>query len=95
MPKRKPNPPLLVHDHFDGSAHCVECQGECRLAGHELFSTQIIRELCSISLYNNRPLSTSLEMTIIDAIGHDRYCELRGRCVSQNGPRIKPAPAQH
>jgi hypothetical protein len=90
MPRRNPKPLLIVHDHFDGSAHCVECGGECQLAGHELFTTQLIRSLCESSLYQNRPLSMSLEMTIIDTIGHDRYCELRGRCVRANPKRDRP-----
>ncbi len=32
-----------VHDHFDGSAHCVECFGKCKLAGAELALTTLVR----------------------------------------------------
>lgn len=35
-----------IHDHFDGSAHCVECQGQCRLPPAELLATGLIRDFC-------------------------------------------------
>jgi hypothetical protein len=36
---------MTIHDHFEGSAHCVECQGRCTLAGEELAVTSIFRYL--------------------------------------------------
>lgn len=40
-----PNPLVgaVVHDHFDGSAHCVECDGDCRLIGSDLLATKLVR----------------------------------------------------
>lgn len=35
-----------IHDHFDGSAHCVECGGSCKLTGATLTLTQLVRALC-------------------------------------------------
>lgn len=35
----------IVHDHFDGSAHCVECGGNCVLTGGDLLATALVREL--------------------------------------------------
>lgn len=32
-----------VHDHFDGSEHCLECRGPCRLRGPELVATGLAR----------------------------------------------------
>lgn len=32
-----------IHDHFDGSAHCVQCGGECRLKGEKRLLTEMIR----------------------------------------------------
>jgi hypothetical protein len=34
-----------VHDHFDGSAHCVECQGFCQLTGADMAYTALVRAL--------------------------------------------------
>lgn len=34
---------MTIHDHFEGSAHCVECKGYCRLAGDDLAVTRYIR----------------------------------------------------
>lgn len=33
----------MIHDHLDGSANCIECQGRCKLEGAELRLTQIAR----------------------------------------------------
>ncbi len=33
----------VCHDHFDGSAHCVECKGPCRLIGTEMAYTALVR----------------------------------------------------
>lgn len=35
-----------IHDHFDGSAHCVECGGTCQLGGAERTATELVRWLC-------------------------------------------------
>lgn len=35
--------PSPVHDHFDGSAHCAECGGPCRLTGVERALTEMVR----------------------------------------------------
>lgn len=35
--------PVPIHDHFNGSAHCVECEGDCRLDGGERLATNLIR----------------------------------------------------
>lgn len=32
-----------IHDHFDGSANCVQCGGKCQLTGADLFATALIR----------------------------------------------------
>lgn len=34
---------LIIHDHFDGSAHCVECQGPCNLGPDDYAVTQLVR----------------------------------------------------
>lgn len=37
-----PTPPR-VHDHYGGSARCIECGGACRLEGAERVLTDVIR----------------------------------------------------
>ena len=36
---------MPIHDHFDGSMHCVECGGKCRLSGDALTATELARWL--------------------------------------------------
>lgn len=43
--KRKVGEAVVVHDHFDGSAHCVQCGGDCRLTGAERLLTDLVRSL--------------------------------------------------
>lgn len=37
--------PLVIHDHFDGSAHCRDCDGPCRLEGADLTVTHLVRSI--------------------------------------------------
>ena len=34
---------MEIHDHFDGSSHCVECNGPCRLKDESLMLTRLVR----------------------------------------------------
>lgn len=34
---------MPIHDHFEGSAHCVECGGPCKLTGDARALTEMIR----------------------------------------------------
>ena len=34
---------MVVHDHFDGSAHCIECAGSCLLVGDDRAITDLVR----------------------------------------------------
>lgn len=34
---------MEIHDHFNGCAHCVECNGDCRLKGDDLKVTRLVR----------------------------------------------------
>lgn len=33
----------MIHDHFDGSANCVECRGPCKQTGDERTITDLVR----------------------------------------------------
>ena len=62
------NHPIEVHDHFDGSAHCVQCGGPCKLTGALLFFTQLTRWLFECEVFQNRPLALGLMgQTLADA----------------------------
>lgn len=43
MNKEQFSPGEIIHDHFDGSAHCVECQGPCKLTGAARIATELVR----------------------------------------------------
>jgi hypothetical protein len=42
---------MMIHDHYDGMAHCVECKGHCQLSGDELNVTRTIRYLVESLAY--------------------------------------------
>lgn len=46
-----------VHDHFDGSAHCVECDGECRLTDCPLAYTALVRFLFQSAAMDGRTVA--------------------------------------
>jgi hypothetical protein len=41
-----------VHDHFDGAADCIECQGICRLTGADMAYTALVRTLFEWEAYS-------------------------------------------
>jgi hypothetical protein len=48
--------PMTIHDHFGGYAHCVECEGSCRLTGAELGYTALVRALFEGEWYGAQPI---------------------------------------
>ncbi len=65
---------MSVHDHFDGSAHCVECQGYCTLTGSDLHLTRVIRfaleQLAYAGYRPNQLLRESLEAAGVNDVEH-------------------------
>ncbi len=46
----------IIHDHFNGSANCVECQGVCELTGGDQALTHLVRCLCEAwSFHGQKP----------------------------------------
>ncbi len=45
---------MTIHDHFDGSAHCVECAGNCRLEGDDRAATNLVRAIFEYMAYLSR-----------------------------------------
>jgi hypothetical protein len=66
--RRKPINPVPIHDHFDGSAHCVECGGPCKLTGADLLLTERIRwHLALLARQGWTSLPLSVQSTLEDA----------------------------
>lgn len=80
----KPISPLIVvHDQFDGSAHCIECGGDCRLTGIERAYTKLVRftlEHAAI-LSDVAWVTTCVQSSIVEAMGLDRFHVLRMRAI--------------
>jgi hypothetical protein len=74
---------VTVHDHFDGSAHCVECEGPCKLAGDALELTRMVRFVLEFFAYGHRGwLPSFIEQSLGNLLGPDRLVELRNRCLA-------------
>lgn len=67
---RKPT----VHDHFDGTNHCIECQGPCQLEGADYYLSQVI--LCVIE---SDSMSIALRGLLEDAGVQVEYFIARAR----------------
>ena len=59
-----------VHDHFDGSGHCVECEGPCRLARSDLLLSQLIRYTMEQHVVQGTMPNMLVEATYKDALEH-------------------------
>lgn len=57
---------IRIHDHFDGSAHCIECGGPCRLPDDERRVTSLVRYLFESSRYMNMMMRSVLEEFGVD-----------------------------
>lgn len=33
----------IIHDHFGGTAHCIECEGPCVLSGDDRAASALVR----------------------------------------------------
>lgn len=62
---------MPIHDHFDGSAHCVECGGPCTLTGDSLYLTRVVRDLLESHVVRDGRawFGYSLRLTIAEAGG--------------------------
>jgi len=43
---------LIIHDHYEGAAHCVECGGPCALTGDDLKVTNLIRAIVETAAFH-------------------------------------------
>ena len=73
----------IVHDHFEGSAHCVECKGYCRLAGDDRALTRFVRYVLENFAYTSRDgwMPPFIESALDELIGATRLVDLRKRAM--------------
>jgi hypothetical protein len=76
---------MVVHDHFDGSAHCVDCDGPCELSGDELHVTRLVRYVLEFAEapHHGWILDIALQ-AICDLAGRDRFLYLQRRAAQTN-----------
>jgi hypothetical protein len=84
---REQVPPAFVHDHFDGSAYCVECGGDCKLTGCELAFTSAVRFTLEAECYSEFIVFGMLESLFLKSLGKARLTSLRQRAAETHVPR--------
>lgn len=63
---------MPIHNHFDGSEHCVECGGPCRLTGDSLALTRMVRCRLEREVYASKePRLSYGERAALRAAGYD------------------------
>ncbi len=79
---KKPNS-VRVHDHFDGSAHCIECGGPCQLEGAEAALTSIIRYVFESLNYGNGISYTIQSELVALGVDMDKFRQRAWRYTAQ------------
>lgn len=76
-----------VHDHFDGSFHCVECAGPCKLNGNDLLLTQLVCDTMTLwAIRGEEPWGMAKHSL---AHGLEHFWELWKRAKERNPKRIR------
>lgn len=58
----------IVHDHYAGSARCIECEGPCMLDGADFYYSHLVRVLFEREALSGNPVFwISLETALRDA----------------------------
>ena len=64
----------LIHDHFNGSLHCVECSGPCLLTGSSLAVTEMVRNLLGyFALHPPMPALIERQLEILLAPDYETF----------------------
>jgi hypothetical protein len=78
---------MTIHDHFDGSAHCVECQGPCLLTGEDRTVTELARHIMEFFAYAHGSwIPEFIRQTLQNLLG-DRFAEFHARATANNPKR--------
>lgn len=75
---------MTIHDHFEGSAHCVECGGKCQLTGDERKVTTLVRYICETAAFTGRASLGGLvdhALRDLDVDPHRFMARARQTCV--------------
>lgn len=68
----------MIHDNYNGTAHCVECEGSCKLTGSDRHLTAIVRALFETrhhtraGTWMSPVLRSALEAAGVDIAHHQR-----------------------
>ena len=72
---------MKIHDHFDGSAHCVECRGFCQLRGDDRALTDLVRFTCDFFGYaHDGWMPNWVEQSLQELLG-ERWPNFRRRSI--------------
>jgi hypothetical protein len=71
---------MTIHDHFDGSAHCLECRGHCTLTGRDLDLTRVIRNLFEYFEFGHNGWMPPTLQGAIEGLLGARLVTFRQRC---------------
>ena len=65
---------MTIHDHFEGRAHCAQCQGLCQLEGDDLAVTRLIRYQFESAYYAHDGWMVELHRGALrDLLGRERF----------------------
>jgi len=67
---------MIVHDHFEGSAHCIECDGPCLLKGEDRALTDFLRWTLEHHARSWTHLRSFEEDALRRLVGLDKACKL-------------------
>jgi hypothetical protein len=68
----------VIHDHFNGSAHCVQCAGQCRLTGESLQVTRLVRFVMEQQYETG--ICWSLVDSALEGLLGERFQSFKKRC---------------
>ncbi len=85
--KPRYDPMPLIHDHFDGSAHCQECGGSCKLTGADLALTNLIRAMFEANAYHGQAWSYMAQLVMVDLGVNIELFKMRAR---ETNKRVTP-----
>ena len=77
--------PAVCHDHFDGSAHCVECGGPCKLTGTEMAYTALVRMLFESTEFAKAKWVPGLSQLRDSGVPIEKFAERAAKCAERAG----------
>ena len=75
-----------IHDHFEGTFHCIECRGQCRLTGESLRMTTFVRNVCEFLAYTDYWIPPQIEEQLRSMVRD--YAGFKKHCLEHNPKRV-------